>query len=229
MLDAPKAELLRSLGKVVRGLSALFWGLPLALIAYVQTARTNWLGFLGGFAFIPAVLLSVILCGAFFQMRQFQKQERIWQSALHRAEIYALINLGLAPFLFWWHRLPFVPLYGACVAMLAISSLLLLIEINRVLQRLTSMIPDEALRSETYLFSSLNITVLGAVVFLLGLFLGLQELKNLPHFAQQLVNLASYEGVWVALFLILMPLAMTMAMIWKIKEVIFSSVFNAER
>ena len=29
---APNVELLRSLGRLVRGLSALFWGLPLALI-----------------------------------------------------------------------------------------------------------------------------------------------------------------------------------------------------
>ncbi len=229
MLDAPKAELLRSLGRMVRGLSALFWGLPLTLIAYVQTARTNWLNFLDGFGFVPAVLLSLVLCGALFQMRQFQKQERIWQTALHRAEVFALVNLGLAPFLFWWHRLPFVPLYGACLALLAVSSLLFLIQINRVLQRLTAMLPDEMLRSETRLFSSLNITILGTVLALIGLYFGLQELKAMPHICQQWLNVASSEGLWVTLFLVLMPLAMTMAMIWKIKEVIFSSVFNAEK
>jgi hypothetical protein len=229
MLDAPKAELLRSLGKIVRGLSALFWGLPLTLIAYVQTARTNWLSFLGGFAFIPVVLLSLVICYALLQMRQFQKQERIWQNALRRAELYALINAGLAPFLFWWHRLPFVPLYGASVAMLGISSLLLLIQINRVLQRLTSMLPDEALRSETYMFSSLNTTILGVVLFLVGLYLGFQQLTSPPRIVHDLLTLANYEGLWVMMFLVLMPLAMTMAMSWKIKEVIFSSVFNAER
>ena len=34
-----KPELLRSLGRLVRGLSALFWGLPAALLICVETAR----------------------------------------------------------------------------------------------------------------------------------------------------------------------------------------------
>ena len=35
-------------------------------------------------------------------------------------------------------------------------------------------------------------------------------------------------GWWVLIFLGLLPLAMTMAMIWKAKEVILDSVFNAK-
>ena len=32
---APKTELMRSLGRLVRGLSALFWGLPIALVVWI--------------------------------------------------------------------------------------------------------------------------------------------------------------------------------------------------
>src|SRR5437764_1404541 len=42
---APKTELMRSLGRLVRGLSALFWGLPIALVACVQSATTDCLHF----------------------------------------------------------------------------------------------------------------------------------------------------------------------------------------
>ena len=35
---APNPELMRSLGRLVRGLSALFWGLPLALVVCPNTA-----------------------------------------------------------------------------------------------------------------------------------------------------------------------------------------------
>ena len=55
-MDAAKVELLRALGQLVRGLSALFWGLPVALFIDVETARTDWFGFLGDAAFVPAVL-----------------------------------------------------------------------------------------------------------------------------------------------------------------------------
>jgi uncharacterized membrane protein len=40
---------------------------------------------------------------------------------------------------------------------------------------------------------------------------------------------AGEGGIWLTLFLVLMPLTMTMALVWKIKEVIFSGVIEAER
>ena len=49
-------ELLSSLGRLVRGLSALFWGLPIALVVSVQTfvGRGEWLKPLG---FAPEILV----------------------------------------------------------------------------------------------------------------------------------------------------------------------------
>jgi hypothetical protein len=35
-------------------------------------------------------------------------------------------------------------------------------------------------------------------------------------------------GVWLVLFLVLIPVAMTMALIWKVKEVILTSIFGPE-
>ncbi len=86
-MDAAKADLMRALGRLARGLSTLFWCLPLTLVAQVETARTDWVDFLGGFAFLPALVLSALLWHGLRQMRDFQRQERIWQQALHRAEI----------------------------------------------------------------------------------------------------------------------------------------------
>ena len=40
---APNPQLLRSLGKLARGLSALFWGLPATLLISAETARAEWL------------------------------------------------------------------------------------------------------------------------------------------------------------------------------------------
>jgi hypothetical protein len=51
----------------------------------------------------------------------------------------------------------------------------------------------------------------------------------LPVWLDRWMEAAAAAGVWMALFLMLMPLAMTMALLWKIKEVIFSSLTDAER
>jgi hypothetical protein len=237
MGEPPKAELLRSLGRVVRGLSALFWGAPVVALVYLQTATTDWLEFFGvmspryfgALGVLPGLVTSLILFYGLMQLRHFQKQERIWQNALGKAELFALLNTGLCPFLFWWHRFPDVPLYGICVSLLIISSLVLLILLNHVLHRLTAMVPDDMLRSETFMFTSFNALVLNIVLICYGIYLILGQIPHMPVFMFRLLTVIRSEGIWVATFLILMPLAMTMYSIWKIKEVIFSSVFDAER
>jgi hypothetical protein len=88
MPDAPNPELLRSLGRLVRGLSALFWGLPLALLVGVQTAKMDWLRPLN--IFPPLVATGLLLFGL-LQITSFQKQERPWRAALDRAKVLALI------------------------------------------------------------------------------------------------------------------------------------------
>ena len=83
---APKTELMRSLGRLVRGLSALFWGLPIALVVCVQTANTGWLDSLGHYGLIVPVAVTALLFYGLHRMSDFQKQERIWESLIRRSE-----------------------------------------------------------------------------------------------------------------------------------------------
>jgi uncharacterized iron-regulated membrane protein len=55
----------------------------------------------------------------------------------------------------------------------------------------------------------------------------LTRIPALPGWLDRWMDAAAAAGIWPALFLILMPLAMTMALLWKIKEVIFSSLTDA--
>src|SRR5439155_482483 len=55
---APNAELLSSLGRLVRGLSALFWGLPIALVVCVQTAKGDWFEIFG---VVPPLAVMTLL------------------------------------------------------------------------------------------------------------------------------------------------------------------------
>jgi hypothetical protein len=248
-----KSEVLRALGKLAQGLSALFWGLPLAMLLYVQTARSDWmesvgvtsslpyaasanrllaglhwLEELGVFASLPSLAASFLLVYGIMQMEQFQRQERIWRAALDRALFLGWANAGLTPFLFWWHRLPFVPLFSGGVSFLAVGSLLFLGSLNNLLRRLTAMLPDEMLRHETRLFAGLNRTLLAVVAMALLAYLVLSPLRGLPRPLPQILGWMDAFGLWAMLFFILMPLAMTMSLIWKIKAAILASVFEAE-
>lgn len=227
MADPAKAELLTTLGKVVRGLSALFWAIPLTLVAYVQTgARVRWLDSLGFYWLIPAIALSGVLCYGLFQLSFFQRQERIWQQALDRAQMLALVNLGLAPFLFWWNRMPQEPFFSTCVTILTVCGLLFLIQLNAVLRRLAAMLPDETLRSETHSFTGFNTMVLSLVLGFICVYLAGASLPGLSNLMPDVLKWVRAEALWLTVFVILMPLAITMTLIWKIKEAIFQSVFR---
>ena len=223
---SPNAELLRSLGHLTRGLSALFWGLPAALIICAETAQADWLKPLG---MLPALATTGLLFYGLLQLGGFQKQERPWRAALDRAKLPALANLGLCPFLYWQNKMPSQPFFNDAVLALALSALLFLFNLNVVLKQLGAMLPDETLRHETRLFSVLNrwlligLLLLGAgyVVFL--------------HWAPWQIALGGLSdsvnrlGDRALTFLSLLPLALTMALLWKTKQVILDSVFGGAK
>jgi len=219
----PSHDLLHSLGKLARGLSALFWGLPFTLIICAETMRSDWLRPLG---MVPALAGTGLLLYGLWQMGDFQKQERPWLNALDRAKLLGLVNFGLCPFLYWQNKMPDQPFFNAAIFVLVLSALLFLFDLNVVLKRLTAMLPDETLRQETLLFTALNRWLLVGLFILAGaqvLFL---------HSAHWQIILGPFAialervGFWILIFFALLPLAMTMALLWKTKEVILDSVFG---
>ena len=229
---APKTELMRSLGRLVRGLSALFWGLPIALVVCVQTANTSWLDSLGHYGLIVPVAVTALLFYGLHLMSDFQKQERIWVLALDRAKIVGLVNIGLAPFLHWHERLPDVPLFSSAVSVMALSALVFLFNVNLLLHRLTAMLPDETLREETKVFTSLNGILLVLIPTFLAFYFALSQVRHPPQtvgFALRFMEpLSQWLWLFLILLLILLPMAITMSLIWKIKEAILASVFGPE-
>jgi hypothetical protein len=220
-----KAELIRSLGHLARGLSALFWGLPASLVICVETARTDWLK---SFGLIPALAATGLLIFGLWQMSDFQKQERPWRNALDRAKLLGLVNFGLCPFLHWHNRMPRETFFSAAIFILVLSAVLFLFNLNVVLKQLGAMLPDETLRHETGLFTALNRWLL-ALLFLLSIaYVVLLHVSQMPLEFGVLVVWLNRLGLWLLTFFALLPLAMTMALIWKTKETIFDSVFDAQ-
>ncbi len=221
----PNSELLRSLGRLVRGLSALFWGLPAALIICIGTASAGWFSF---YNVVPAVVTTALPLFGLWQMDSFQKQERPWRSALDRAKVFALVNLGLSPFVFWWNHQPGVLLFAISVQLLMLSGWFFLFSLNSVLLRLAAMLPDETLRLETRHFTSVNQMLLLGLLLLVIVQAVLIRIPRLPEQLGPLLAVWDRGGPWLLLLLTLLPLAMTMALIWKTKEVILESVFGTK-
>jgi hypothetical protein len=216
-------ELMPSLRRLLRGLSALFWGLPLTLITCVQSAVTEWLRPLG---MLPPVILTGLLYYGLSELSHFQKQERVWVDALDRTRLFALVNLGLSPFIYWWNQFPNIPFFTQVVFVMALSSLLFLISLNFLLQRLTAMLPDEMLRAETRVFTQMNLGLIAGLLAAVALYQTLASINELPAIIIRLLDiLYATRRAWL-LLLALLPLAMTMTLLWKTKEVVLSSIFG---
>jgi hypothetical protein len=224
------AVLLASLRRLVRGLASLFWGLPIALVVSVQTfvGRGEWLKPLG---FAPVVLVMVLLCYGTHLLGKFQTQERIWMNALERARLVALVNVGLSPFLFFWSRLPANTFFLVTVEVFFLTLLAFLYLLNAVLARLAAMLPDETLRGETKVFTRLNQTILLIIIPTLPFYFILRGTSKLPRVVVEVMLFFERSGpmfeLMVVMFFILLPVAMTMALLWKTKEVIMTGVFSS--
>jgi hypothetical protein len=220
----PNPELLHSLGRLVRGLSALFWGLPAALIVCTTMAG----GWFGSFREALPLATTGLLVFGLWQLDGFQKQERPWRNALDRARLFALINFGLSPFVFWWNREPGVLLFVISLRVLALSAWFFLFTLNTVLLRLGAMLPDETLRHETRQFTSLSHTLLMVLLLIVAAQVAVARIPQLPQQLGPILELWDRGVPWLLIVLTLLPLAMTMALLWKTKEVILDSVFGAK-
>ncbi len=217
-------ELLPALGRMVRGLSALFWGLPTALLICIQCAKLDTLRDLN---LLPPLMVTCWLLYGLWQLGYFRKQERVWIRSLNRAKELAVINVGLSPFLFWYGRQPGEKFFAIMVGILAINSVFFLRQLNTVLFQISAMLPDEALREETRHFTSLNRHALFGILVMAAacsVLLYYPIPIRLPYFGGTF--LLSPDVLWFLVFLALLPLALTMAMVWKIKEVILAGVFG---
>jgi hypothetical protein len=222
---APNPELLRSLGRLARGLSALFWSLPVALVICAETAQSDWLRPWG---MIPALAALALPLHGLRLMGTFQTQERPWRNALDRALLPGFVNFGLCPFLYWHNKMPAEHIFNAALFVLGLSALLFLFNLNLVIKQLGAMLPDETLRLETQQFTALNRWLLAMLVFCAIAYAVLLGDPRLPVFLGALFIWIQDFGFWLLTLFGLLPLAMTMALIWKSKEVILDSVFGAK-
>jgi hypothetical protein len=224
MDHTPNPQLLRSLGKLARGLSALFWGLPVSLLTCVETARADLLKPLG---FLPALAVNALLVYGVWQLGDFQRQERPWRAALDRAQVFALIILGLCPFIYWHNKVPGEPFFAYTVNLLELTAVLFLFNLNLVIRRLGAMLPDETLRSETRQFTALNRWLLVLLLLFAIGFVCLFQFGHPAPGASRVFAWLNHLSSLLLIFFILLPLAMTMALLWKTKEVILDAVFGA--
>lgn len=227
--------MLKGLGAVVRGLSVLVWALPLALaivvwtIARVETAMPSpFSDLLMSMGVVPGLLVTAMLWLGVWQIGRFQPGIPSWQRAVDRARGLGLLLIGFSPFIFWWSRRPDILYFKASAAVLILFGLLFLAQLNSVLRRLTAMLPDQALREETASMARLNYGILAALA-VLHLFVFALDHRVFAAITAWLPGRYIEFGRLMLLLFMVIPIAITIAVMWKIKETILESVFSADQ
>lgn len=245
MSDLAHEDVLPSLRRAVSGLTLLFWCLPLALVFSIQNLLTIWLRIAG--ALTPVALTGGMFYGL-WQLGKLQPRETAWVLAVERAKFAALALFGLSPFVHWRSQLPDQPYFNAAMTLLFAVGIVFIYTLNIVLVRLAAMLPDETLRGDAKLFTAFNrglllgIVLYTAVVVLTLALTGepddpgavpkttwLQErlgIASVPEFLRGLALTLYAELRWTLLVLTLLPVAITMNLIWKVKEAILALVFR---
>ena len=222
-------DLLPALARVVRGTSMLFWGLPVAMVVSIMSTLSNWtdaawpMGML-----MPPVAFGVLWVGLWL-LGAFQPQERVWQAALGQAKLLGLFNLGLSPFLHWHHRAPDELYFANAVWLLALVFVFYLMALNKTLARLAAMLPDETLRVESQLFSRMNRVLLTITSISIGVMYLVTRIDEPPELLFRLVAMAAQFRPWLFMAFVLIPVSMTMSLLWKTKESILASVFTPKQ
>ncbi len=211
---------------VMRSLSALFWGLPLTLLAF---ARHFLMVIPSAYDAILPPVGTVLLVFGLLRIGRFQRQERVWQEALFSSQVLGVLLLGLSPFLYMWSRVPSEPLFARAVGVLLVGSLVFLVSVSLTLARLAAMLPDAAAHSDARLFHTLTgylASTVGAITA--GLYWRLEPptLSDFLALPQQPVAHGLQAFVLV---LVLVPVAMSMALTWKLKEVALGVLADRSR
>jgi hypothetical protein len=232
----PHPDLLRALGRVARGLSCLFWGVPLALIVCVLGQGTDMFVRYG---IVPPMISTGLLLTGVWHLGSFQRQERIWIAAQSRACVLAMLLLGLSPFLYWAGRTasgftadietPAQMYFAAATLLFHLCAIGFLGSVNTVIARLGAMLPDETLRLESRSFARLNHCLLWITLVVAALIYRIAHAPGFLPLPSELREIILLNPEWFLLPFLLLAVAMTMALLWKTKEVVLESIFSGKQ
>lgn len=131
--------------RAARGFSCVFWGIPVGLLLYSGTLDLRLSPFLRLPTYVGGVF--VIYCG----MILFQRAgplSPLWPRRVREALFILLLQVYLAPFLYWWRQMPHVPYYVANVVGLVFCTAMGLLVLNMLAADLAGTLHDPVLRAE---------------------------------------------------------------------------------
>ena len=222
LVAGPQLEA-RDLVALAQGLSCWLWGIPGAVLLSIREMPFEW-----GMPFqLPlfAVPYLLVLVGAVKMARVRSAGDR-WRCEARRAMILCILALYLAPFLFWWRRWPQSAYLMANVWVLIACGIALLAQVNRLVRTLGAALGDPALAAEAELFRAVVWIVLGLPTVAAFAYVLTASFRSGAAVTLQFEDALLATPAW-GLALLLVPLSITLALVWRAKDLTLAHLRNS--
>lgn len=207
---------------LAQGLSCWLWGIPAAMLLSIRELPFEW-----GIPFqVPLFVVPylLVLTGAVKMARVRSPGDR-WRSEAQRALILCIVAAYLTPFLFWWRRWPQSVYLMANVWLLVACGVALLAQVNRVVRTLGACLGDPALAAEAELFRAVVWIVLGLPTLAAIAFVITASVRTQQPVTTQFETALLATPSW-GLALLLVPLSITLALVWRAKDLTLAHLKN---
>jgi hypothetical protein len=132
--------------RVARGFSCIFWGIPLSLLLFGGKLDIHLFSFVRMPAYVVGVFLAYI--GATYLQRAGPFHD-LWSRRVRQALFLLLVEIYLAPFVYWWRQMPQVPYFAANMTGLVLCTTWGLFVVNRLAGEVCKLIHDRTFFIET--------------------------------------------------------------------------------
>ena len=155
--------------RVARGFSCIFWGIPLSLLLFSGKLDIRLFSFVRMPAYVLGIFLAYI--GTVFLQRAGALSD-MWTRRVRQALFLLLVEVYLAPFVYWWRQMPHVPYFTANMAGLVLCTTWGLFVVNRLAGEVCKLLHDRTFFIETqvagWLTAGFMITPLAHALYYCG-------------------------------------------------------------
>ena len=198
-----------ALVRVARGFSCIFWGIPLSLLLYSGALDVRVFSYIRMPAYVFGIFVAYM--GSVFLQRA-GALSGMWTRRVRQLIFLLLVEVYLAPFVYWWRQMPHVPYFTANMAALVICTTWTLFVINRIAGEACKLLRDSTFLLETRVAGWLAVTFM-----LTPLFYALYSAVRMYLQPDGVFFFVLELPLWVYV-LTLLPFTITMAVSWKMKE-----------
>jgi len=221
--------------RLTRGLSCVFWGVPMSLLFCIQLLIAHIVvtdpfirGSLAQLYFVLFFAVLAVACAGTYWLQQVEGIGSDWRRRARVCMASAVSALYFTPFLYWWQNMPEETTYTLNLFGLILSAIVLLGALNALCMELGRFLGDRSLRRESRVFLALIALVLGApalYAFWWAVASSLREGSN-ENLGLAFLNIFRLPyHIRLTLFIVLfLPVALTLANLWRVKEMMLEEM-----